>query len=301
MRKRNWLRLAAAILCAALLCGCAAAPAAVRKRSQTALRLYYRNADGRFDTGLGALAAEDGPALPQTPAQLLARYLDGPQAEGHVLPFEKSAVCTVDACRDGTLTLRLQTDASGGLDIAVAAACLTRTMTQLEEVSTVRLVVQNEAGEQSYGPYTASSFLLADDAGQSPAYTVRLYFADRTGLLVASEQSIAAGRQDQLPLLALQTLLAAQPPANTLRAVPEGTQVLDLSVTDKEAAVVLSADFLNCDTSERHARTAVRAVVATLCALDAVEAVQLTVVGAAGLTYCDISQALSPSADWFAE
>ena len=39
----------------------------------------------------------------------------------------------------------------------------------------------------------------------------------------------------------------------------------------------------------------------TLCALDSITAVQLSVIGETGLTYYDISQPITPQADWYAE
>lgn len=291
--KRLWL---AALVCAVLLLtGCGTA-AAVRKRPAAQLQLYYRATDGGYDTQLGALAAEDAPEAAQTPEALLALYCAGPREEGRALPFEKDDSCTVDDCRDGVLTLRLQTKTRPeGVDATILAACLTRTMTQLDAVTSVRLLVETAGAEQALGPYTAASFLLADTSGEASSVTVMLYLPDRTGKLAASPCVLSAAKSDQLPLLALQALFEADAPA-----IPDGTQALDLSVTNGTAAVVLSAEFLGCDVSQARAQQAVRAVAATLCALDGIEAVQLTAVGAAGLSYCDISQPLTPSADWFA-
>lgn len=293
--KRLWL---AALVCAALLLtGCGAA-AAVRKRPAAQLQLYYRAVDGGYDTQLGALAAEDAPEAAQTPEALLALYCAGPREEGHALPFAQDDSCTVDDCRDGVLTLRLQTKTRPeGVDATILAACLTRTMTQLDAVTSVRLLVETaDAAGQELGPYTAESFLLADTSGEAASVTVTLYLPDRAGKLAASPRVLSAAKSDQLPLLALQALFEADAPA-----IPDGTQALDLSVTNGTAALVLSAEFLGCDVSQTRAQQAVRAVAATLCALDGIEAVQLTVVGAAGLSYCDISQPLTPSADWFAD
>lgn len=104
-----------------------------------------------------------------------------------------------------------------------------------------------------------------------------------------------------LPLLALQALVSREVPVNLTRAIPYRTQVLDLSVTNGSASVVLSDDFMSCDVSAQQAANAVRAIAATLCALDSITAVQLSVIGETGLTYYDISQPITPQADWYAE
>ena len=106
---------------------------------------------------------------------------------------------------------------------------------------------------------------------------------------------------EQLPLLALQALVSREVPVNLTRAIPYRTQVLDLSVTNGSASVVLSDDFMGCDTSAQQAANAVRSIAATLCALDGITAVQLSVIGETGLTYYDISQPIAPQADWYAE
>ena len=88
---------------------------------------------------------------------------------------------------------------------------------------------------------------------------------------------------------------------NLTRAIPYRTQVLDLSVTNGSASVVLSDDFMGCDTSAQQAANAVRSIAATLCALDGISAVQLSIIGESGLTYYDITQPIVPQADWYAE
>ena len=148
---------------------------------------------------------------------------------------------------------------------------------------------------------TADQFLLYDASADQPEYAVRLYYPDRDGLLTAREAVVRTADPEQLPLLALQALVSREVPVNLTRAIPYRTQVLDLSVTNGSASVVLSDDFMSCDVSAQQAANAVRAIAATLCALDSITAVQLSVIGETGLTYYDISQPITPQADWYAE
>ena len=105
----------------------------------------------------------------------------------------------------------------------------------------------------------------------------------------------------QLPLLALQALIRATVPVNLSRVVPAGTQVMDISVSDGTASVVLSDQFMSCDTSAARAGGAVRSIAATLCDLSGVTAVRLSVIGESGLTYYDISEPITPQPAWFSE
>lgn len=234
----------------------------------------------------------------ERPDAVLQQYLTAPAGEGFSLPDGLSSSCAFDSCEDGTLTLLLDETAPEGLPASLAAACLTLTMTQLDGVDRVRLV---RTQRQTEATYTADQFLLYDASADQPEYAVRLYYPDRDGLLTAREAVVRTADPEQLPLLALQALVSREVPVNLTRAIPYRTQVLDLSVTNGSASVVLSDDFMSCDVSAQQAANAVRAIAATLCALDSITAVQLSVIGETGLTYYDISQPITPQADWYAE
>lgn len=295
MRKKQ-ARLPLLLLAACLLCGCAAS-VHVRSESTPQLQFYYCTGD-RTDAGIGALAARPASVPDEDPAAVLQQYLTAPAEEGFSLPDGLSSSCTFASCEDGTLTLLLDETAPDGLPASLAAACLTLTMTQLDGVERVRLM---RTQRQTEATYTADQFLLYDASADQPEYAVRLYYPDRDGLLTAREAIVRTADPEQLPLLALQALVGRGVPANLSRPIPYRTQVLDLSVTNGSASVVLSEDFMSCDVSAQRAANAVRSIAATLCALGGITAVQLSVIGETGLTYYDISQPITPQADWYAE
>lgn len=292
-------RLLALLLGLSLLCGCAAV--SITRSSETLL-FYYCRADLQSGGQTGALAAQPSGLNPSAALeQTLARYLSDPQDETLLLPLPEGTNCTVEALQDGLLTLRLEGQELPAETVqdSLLAACLTLTMLQLDGVEQVSLLRVFGKTEQLDGPYTADSFLLADASAQNPEYAVSLYYPGRNGLLVERTQILNASDAAQLPLLALQALISGTP-VNPERAVPAATQVLDFSITDATANVVLSDAFMACDTSDAAARGAVRSITATLCALDGIASVQLSVIGEAGLTYIDISQPISPQSDWYA-
>ena len=295
MRKKK-LRLLASLLAACMLCGCSAS-VYPRGSDEPQLQFYYCTGESA-DTGIGALAARPVSVPDEHPGAVLQQYLTTPAEDGLSLPDGLRASCAFDSCEDGTLTLLLDETAPEGLPASLAAACLTLTMTQLDSVERVRLV---RTHRQTEATYTADQFLLYDASADQPEYVVRLYYPDKTGLLAAREAVVRTADPEQLPLLALQALLSREVPVNLSRAVPYRTQVLDLSVTNGSASVVLSDDFMGCDVSAQKAANAVRSIAATLCALDSITVVQLSVIGETGLTYYDISQPIAPQADWYAE
>ena len=63
---------------------------------------------------------------------------------------------------------------------------------------------------------------------------------------------------------------------------------------------VLSERFLQCDSGEQTAELAVHSVAATLCALDGIDRVMLSVEGGE-MTHFSLSGELSPERDWFAD
>ena len=295
--RRKKLRLLALLLAALTLCGCSVA-AAVRKPAQPQLQLYYCRADG--GTAAGVLGTQQTPAQTD-PAALLETYLQGPQDETLALPFTPGDSCAVDSLQDGVLTLRLELRAAGDIRTSLIYACLTLTMTQLESVQSVAFLRTAQSQTQTDGPYTADDFVLFDASAQNPEYAVRLYYPDKNDRLTAVTGVLACTDPEQLPLLALQALIGGTVPVNLSRAVPAGTQVMDISVSDGTASVVLSDQFMSCDVSASRAGSAVRAIAATLCELNGITAVELSVIGEAGLSYYDISAPIVPQADWFSE
>ena len=299
MRKnRKKLRLLALLLAALTLCGCSAA-AAVRRPAQPQLQLYYCRKDSG-DTKTGVLGTQEVPAQTD-PAALLETYLQGPEDEALALPFTPGDTCAVESLQDGVLTLRLELRAAGDIRTSLIYACLTCTMTQLESVQSVAFLRTAQPQPQTDGPYTADDFVLLDASAENPEYAVRLFYPDKNGLLTPVTTVLACTDPGQLPLLALQALIRATVPVNLSRVVPAGTQVMDISVSDGTASVVLSDQFMSCDTSAARAGSAVRSIAATLCDLSGVTAVSLSVIGESGLTYYDISEPITPQPDWFSE
>ena len=217
------------------------------------------------------------------------------------MPFTPGDTCAVESLQDGVLTLRLELRAAGDIRTSLIYACLTCTMTQLESVQSVAFLRTAQPQPQTDGPYTADDFVLLDASAENPEYAVRLFYPDKNGLLTPVTTVLACTDPDQLPLLALQALIRATVPVNLSRVVPAGTQVMDISVSDGTASVVLSDQFMSCDTSAARAGSAVRSIAATLCDLSGVTAVRLSVIGESGLTYYDISEPIGPQADWFSE
>lgn len=296
----NWRhKLGGLALAVCLLTGCSRMAGSQTTARQ--LQLYYCCAQDVCDEQTGALAAEAVSMQQLQPQRVLERYQNGPEDASLRLPLADVQSYTVQSETDGVLQIAVRTaEAPSAIEKSLLAACLTLTMTQLETVDAVELVWQTESAEELAGPFTPDSFLLYDASAESPEYAVALYYPDKDGLLAKKTKILSCTDSEQLPLLALQALIAEPLPVNLTRPVPVGTQVLDLSVSGGTASVVLSSEFMSCDVSAQLAQNAVRALAATLCALSGIDTVRLSVIGETGLTYYNISQPIVPEESWYA-
>lgn len=293
--RRSVRRVVSLLLAALTLSGCAAAGST--GRAEAALKLYYC-APASQTVSADAFVTQTIAADGQTPEELLGQYLQPQAEEAGTLPAGLRGGCSVQSLENGVLTLRLEGTAPEGVQTSLTAACLTLTLTQLDAVDQVVLVSDTW---QTPAVYSADMFLLADTAAVQPEYAVTLYYPDKNGTLSLVQRVIRTTDEEQLPQLALQTLIDGEVPAALLRAVPARTKVMDISSAGGCVSVVLSDTFMSCDVSVQSAGNAVRAITATLCAIEGVTSVQLSVIGETGLTYYDISQPLTPRTDWYAK
>ena len=297
---RNRCAAAAILAVLLLLTGCRAESARAPE-PENPFDIYYCRVEASYGADTGALEAEtvDLPEKERTPERVLNAFLFGPRSEA--LTFPSGGAPQVQSLRVDRGSVILSMDDTfferPGLERMLCTACLTLTLTQLPEADSVTLVLPGPP-ITVLGPYTAADFVLYDSAAQNPEYSVLLWYANYEGKLVSARQVISCPDLTLLPELVLEALILQQPPGGALRAIPERTQVLDLSVEDGVASVVLSAEFTRCDTNARTAQNAVRSLTATLCALDGISSVKLAVVGSSTLTNYDISEPITPSPDW---
>ena len=127
-----------------------------------------------------------------------------------------------------------------------------------------------------------------------PRQTLTLYVPDeeRGGLAVVQTQ-ISRRAEEPLAQAALGALFRQD-------AFPPGITCTGLRVQGGLCLAVLSERFLQCNSGEQTAELAVHSVAATLCALDGIDRVMLSVEGGE-MTHFSLSGELSPERDWFAD
>lgn len=303
---RKKAQLLALLLAALALAGCAAVKSQ-QEQYLNPIRFYYLSREGGHNAETGALDYQtvDLVRNDRAVADIAAEYLKGPTTWVLASPFPDGTSCEAVWLEDGVLYLRMSQEYAqlAGIRLTMANACLTLTMMQLDFVQSVRIETSGSMlSNQNEAAFTADSFLLADRAAQEPVMHVTVYFADReSGLLRAEERQIAAVDDADAARLALDALLLG-PASDALEStIPSGTQCVDLRVSDGTCTVVLSESFVRCDSDAVSAETAVRCIVATLCAQDGVERVNLSLLSGGNLKNIDLMQTFTPQSEWYAK
>jgi spore germination protein GerM len=294
--------LAAALLLSALLTGCVKPNPA--ENYQNPIFFYYCRKDAEYASRTGALASEvrDLRDPDISIADILKLYFAGPKSEDMTSPFPENLRCEDVSLQDGIVQLHLSNEYSAltGVRLSLASACITMTLSQIDFVKGVQ--IRTDAGtlsEQGTEDFSVEDFLLQDDSSVNPEQTVTLYFADKgSGKLKAEKRTITYTRQEDLPELALKALFAGPSEPGLSQAIPEGTELVDVSVSGSLCTVVVSETFADCDTDKTAAELAVHSIVATLCLLGEIDQVQISILNGADLKFCTIQKPLSTQDSW---
>lgn len=181
--------------------------------------------------------------------------------------------------------------------------CIVNTLTQLEQIHQVEFKC---AGDLlvSYQRLTISAPFSFDSNVIGPVRTGMNEFDATLYLTNGGENSLApvptrirqtAGISPAE--LTLQALLD-YPSGNSLYStIPEGTELLSVTVRNGTCQIDLSEQFL---TGESHLVSSVRSIVATVCTLDGINSARITVEGRTpDSNHPELFQLLAPRSDWF--
>lgn len=266
------------LLCLTILTGCGSS----QKEMEQPVKFYYCYRDaqsGSYGTETGALGVEirDLGAAPRTAQEILAMYLQGPSDDTLISPFPQSVAVEQAALQNGVLTVTLSEDARvlSGIDRTAAVACLTQTMTQFSDITSVRFSVGGSF-------WNTGRFLLLDDTATSDAVTMKLYFGASDGNYLA-EETRTNSFQSEGDMLRYILMQLAEGPADGQNRVllPNGTRILGVQNNDGICTVNLSESFLWYQpATHMEARVMILSLVNTLTELPEVGCVQILCGGA---------------------
>lgn len=256
--------------------------------------MYYcrKEADG----SPGAPQAEDVNlgSSSVSPEQLLERYFSGPVSQELVSPFPHTMSCDY-TLENGMLTLELSEPYAlcTEQEQIVMDACLCLTLSQMENVDCVCVSCGTTSRQ-----YYAGDFVLQDESSENPEYAVKLYFPNSGSRLSEERRTLLYKDKAELPELAMQALLHGPQDQMHFRVIPEETHLLDISVDEGICTVVFSDEFVQVDSSPQRSIAAVRSVVATLCALDGIDAVRVQMIDGSSLQHISIDEPIQAEERW---
>lgn len=256
--------------------------------------LYRDEAAGEYAGALGAMGCETA-ELAADVAAYIQDYIQGPQSPELRTPFPVGTSLEECALEDGTLTVRLSEAfyALSGIDRTLAVACFVYSMTELPQVEAVVLDAPEGASSDSLlaVPLTQESFLVYDDSATSDEMTLKLYFSDAGARFLVEETRMRSfASEAEIPAYLVEELLGEPEKATSLRVLPEGTALREITLEDGLVTVDFSRAFReNAPKTHVQARMAVFSLVDTLTELDQVEQVQILCQGEKLEDYCGLN------------
>lgn len=278
----------------------------VLDRLYPTLTLYYTDEAHRYLIGheISVDLADESEII----SHLINQLADAPEGGSLVSTLPQGTKLLDVTIDDGTCILNLSEEFQSNCFSATEGQRLTllsivNTLVQLDNISQVEICVEGRLLAQ-YGDLTISGALVPDSSAIGPLRTAMnemdatLYLSNGSaGYLAAVPTRIQQNPSVIQAELVLQALLDFKSINGFENTIPTGTRLHSLTVVNGVCIVDLSEEFLS---STEHIPTSVRSIAASLCALDSVHSIRITVDGSTpDGEYSSWFTTLSPQADWF--
>ena len=294
MKRWMCLLLSAALLLLAL--GCA------QKTEEEAegYDLYFLRAEPEM--GGGALQAEKAylPELEnadpeETAKGLMEALLQGPLdgALKSAVPMGTSLLSLEVSGGRALVDVSASYGSLSGVALTLADYAVTMTLTQVPEISSVKITVRGqELAYRNKQTFASRDVLLLPEEDVVGTVQAVLYFLDENGVLAPEERTLELYEGDT-QVFAVARALENGPESKKLSAVlPEGFRVRSVWLEEDVCYVNLSSSQLETLAPEADLQTAADSLARSLCALDTVDEVRFLVDGEFGRWYgsVDISE-----------
>ncbi len=283
-------------LCAvALLSGCVYATHQAQTADADSYYLYFmtsnlENSAGGDAVGSEAVQMEDLQKLDTRAAteKLMGTLLTGPQSATLKSPFPSGTQLISTALTDGHVTVDLSYPYStlSGVSLTIADYCITLTLMQLSEVSSVSVTVRGqELAYRDKQYFTDTDVLLSSMEDVVSTVPVKLWFLNEAGVLTGVEERLDLYEGDTQISALVDALEAGPGERGMTSALPEGFTVLTTQLSDGVCYVNLSAAILPSLPENTDLQPALDALAMSLTSLDAVQQVRYLVDGEPADTY----------------
>lgn len=300
---KRWI--AAVLIAVAALCAAGCVSSARRTPEGVTLDVYYaaepQNAPGG---DILAAARVSWTEQAERPAQKQAReamelLLGKCEEAGFASPMPEGTrllSCTVNGST-ARVDLSSEYGQLTGMKLTIADYCVTLTLTQIEPIRMVRILVNGQEIPRGH-----SSTLLAGDALLTSTedvvrtFAARLYYRDAEGTLTGEDRLLTLYEGESRGTVILGALLARPESTELEQVLPQGFSALSFRTEGGVCLMNLPASDEELLPEDRESQNLLlSSIVKSLCSLDDVDAVQVLVDGEMRGTFgaLDISQPLT--------
>ena len=278
--------------------------------TETTVRVYFADSNGRYlvasdRTGYFTEAA-------QIPAFVIQQLISGPTESGQLAVMPEGTVLRdINVDGSGNCTVNLSSEfllnkPATELMERMTILSIVNSLTEVDSIKTVSFLVEGKPVEQSYHMDLTQAF-VRDESAIDVVRTgmqetdATLYVSGLNGThLSAVPICIRRTAQATLEEVLLQKLLDFTAINGLEPPLPADTMIQSISTHSEICHVDLSGQFLNCAGDPEAEAMAIRSITATLCSLDDVSAVKLSVNGKSdGFRYHTLEKAYAPEDSWF--
>ena len=300
---KRWIAFLTAIVLALCTAGCAVA--SHRPPEGKMLAIYYARdaaqaAGGDILTTVRVSWKEQaGKPVGQQMRRALELLLGDCREEGFASPVPEGTQL-LDCSISGNIAV---VDFSGeygqltGMKLTIADYCVALTLTQIEPIQMVRILVNGQELPRPHGnAILAGDALFSSTEDVVRTFAARLYYRGAEGELVGEDRLLTLYEGESRGAVILNALLAKPETDELETLLPQGFSALSFRKEESVCVMNLPAadeDLLPED--EELQELMIRSIVCSLCALDDVDAVQILVDGEMRGTFgaVDISQPLT--------
>lgn len=191
-----------------------------------------------------------------------------------------------DATGDLTLSFDRTYENLQGVEETLTRACIVLTLLQVEEVLSVNFEIEHEpltvgSDMSIVGPMNADSFVLslAGDESVSQTAKLNLFYPAKDGSgLIYEKREVSYASNMSLERVVMKYLAEQPKPKNAIAALSSNTSILNIYVADGVCYLNLGTSFVD-NVSDDMLKLKVYAIVNSLCSLQRVKRVQISVGG----------------------
>ena len=290
------------LLCAVLLLLVGCAQSGSDQESEGVYELYYRVANLESAAGGDAIGVQKTDIRLDTEMEasplaedLMKALLSAPEKEGLRSPFPHRTELNYVRIAGGRAIVDLSAPYSNlsGVELSMADYCITLTLTQIPEIRSVMITVNNQI--LLYRPtqfFTARDVLISSTDDVVAVVEVQLYFCNADGILVGEKRTLELYEGDTRAESLVAALFAGPEDKNLLPSLPEGFAVQSVWVKDGICYVNLPSAMLGALPEGSDISVPLRALTSSLLSLENLQEVQFLVDGEAAnhIAGVDMSQ-----------